>query len=230
MKTNPRKKIFIPAQKVEDWQRLLAEPVKHWKKGYSARSLAYCWQEANGIPKDVENVLVQIPPFRGLEALIIIPEHQVPLPGGTRPSQNDCWVLAKTSKDLVSIAVEGKVSEPFGPTINEWLKDASGGKRERLSYLCSHVGLDSSLPRNIRYQLLHRAASAVIEAERFHAGYAVMVIHSFSQTAEWFDDYVQFVALLGAKAEKNKIIPVGRQSGIPLYLAWVTGDPEYLER
>ncbi|MEK6713103.1 MAG: hypothetical protein AABY41_02780 [Nitrospirota bacterium] len=91
------KKIYIPASTPEDWQQLLAEPERHWKKGYSARSLAYCWQEAGGIPKDVEQVLCQFPDFDGLDTLIVIPENQVPLPGGKRPSQNDCWVLARTS-------------------------------------------------------------------------------------------------------------------------------------
>jgi hypothetical protein len=36
------------------------------------------------------------------------------------------------------------------------------------------------VPDAIRYQLLHRAASVVIEAERFNASYAVLPVHSFS--------------------------------------------------
>ena len=39
---------FAPADKPADWQRLLADPVKHWKTGYSARSMAYSWTEARG--------------------------------------------------------------------------------------------------------------------------------------------------------------------------------------
>lgn len=54
MKTN---KIFIPARKPEDWKQFLAEPDKQWKTGYSARTLAYSWQEANGIPAEVTEVL-----------------------------------------------------------------------------------------------------------------------------------------------------------------------------
>jgi len=223
-------KIFIPAKKPDDWQQFLAEPEKQWKTGFSARSMAYCWQEANGIPNDVMSVLSQIPDFRDIETLIVIPEHQVPLPGGTRPSQNDCWVLARTEKDLVSIAIEGKVSEPFGPSIGEWIQDASDGKKERLSYLCNHLGLDENLPDNIRYQLIHRTASAVIEAKRFNARYAMMAVHSFSQTAEWLDDFKEFAALFDAKADINSIVSVGSKDCIDLYLAWVCGDPQYLER
>ena len=223
-------KIFIPVKKPKDWKKLLAEPDKRWKKGDSARALAYCWQEALGLPKDVEAVLLQIPEFDGLETLIVIPEHQVSLPGRKQPTQNDCWVLARTEKDLISIAVEGLGSETFGHTIDEWLKDTSEGKRERLSYMCSLIGLDVTLLGKIRYHLLHRTASAIIEAKRFHAKYAVMLVHSFSQTAEGFDDYNQFVELFGVTPETNKTVFGGKYLDINLYLAWVSGHKRYLTR
>jgi hypothetical protein len=38
--------ILIPASNPEDWKKFLADPEKHWKKGYSARTLAYCWQNS----------------------------------------------------------------------------------------------------------------------------------------------------------------------------------------
>lgn len=41
--------IYIPTTSPEDWRRLLAEPDKHWKRGYSARALACCW-ETEGFP------------------------------------------------------------------------------------------------------------------------------------------------------------------------------------
>ena len=50
--------IYIPALKPEEWSRFLAEP-KHWKKGYSAMSLAMCWQEADGFPDSVTAVFNQ---------------------------------------------------------------------------------------------------------------------------------------------------------------------------
>jgi len=114
--------------------------------------------------------------------------------------------------------------------MGEWLKDASEGKKERLSFLCSLIGLDASLLENIRYQLLHRTASAIIEAKRFHAKYAVMLVHSFSQIAEGFDDYKQFVELFGVTAETNKIVFGGQYLDVHLYLAWVSGDKRYLTR
>jgi hypothetical protein len=221
------KKIYIPASSPEHWAQFLSEPVKHWRKGYSARTLAYSWQEADGFPPEVTAVLV--PQFPSVELLLAFPEHQVALPGGSRPSQNDIWVLARSEKNIISIAVEGKVSEPFGPTVQEWQKSPSSGKSERLAYLLNILGL-SSVPSTIRYQLLHRTASAIIEAQRFNAAHAVMLVHSFSQSGEWFQDYAAFVSLMGGSASENEMISVGTYSGVSLHLAWVRGNAIYLTR
>ena len=91
-------KIYIPTSSAEQWAQFLAEPVNHWRKGYSARTLAYSWQEANGFPIEVGSVLSSA--FPAVELLLALPEHQVPLPGGSRPSQNDIWVLARSQGQL----------------------------------------------------------------------------------------------------------------------------------
>ena len=49
-------RIYIPTTSPEDWQRFLADPDKHWRKGYSARALANSWQEANGFPTEVKKI------------------------------------------------------------------------------------------------------------------------------------------------------------------------------
>ena len=36
-------KIYIPANDPEQWAQFLAEPIKQWRCGYSARALAYCY-------------------------------------------------------------------------------------------------------------------------------------------------------------------------------------------
>lgn len=220
-------RVYIPAASAEQWSQFLAEPVKHWRQGYSARALAYSWQEAADFPAEVGAVLSST--FPAAELLLAIPEHQVPLPGGSRPSQNDIWCLARSQDKLISIAVEGKVSEPFGQTIQEWQAVSSPGKSERLSYLLNLLGL-SSVPDILRYQLLHRTASAIIEAQRFNATLAIMLVHSFSQSSEWFQDYAAFVALLGGSAAENSVVSVGSRSGVSLHLAWVRGNVAYLSK
>lgn len=220
-------KIYVPATSAEQWAQFLAEPVKHWRQGFSARTLAYSWQEAAGFPSEVGSVLA--PQFPAAEVLLALPEHKVPLPGGSRSSQTDLWVLARSGSSLVSIAVEGKVSEPFGPTVQEWQAEASAGKSQRLAYLVNLLGLQSA-PDTLRYQLLHRTASAIIEAQRFNAAHAVMLVHSFSQSGEWFQDYAAFVALMGGTAEAGKLVSVGDRSGVSLHLAWVSGNAAYLSK
>jgi len=85
------------------------------------------------------------------------------------------------AKGPVSIMVEGKVSESFGPTLGEWRGDASQGKESRLRFLLSTLGLTEEPAGSIRYQLIHRAASSVITGEQFRAAAAVMLVHSFSE-------------------------------------------------
>lgn len=222
-------KILVPANKPEDWKQFLAEPDKQWKTGYSARSLAYCWQEANGIPSEVTSVLAQVPSLSNIKTIFAIPEHKVPLPGGTRASQNDIWVLAETKNNLVSIVVEGKVSEPFGSTVEEWFKKPTSGKEERLQYLCKELALEFPPPLKVRYQLLHRTVSAIIEAKRFRTTEAVMVVHTFSKTDEWLEDYQYFLSLFGVKAGVNEAVSVKLSDSINLTLAWIHGSEKYLE-
>lgn len=223
-------RIYIPATSAEQWAQFLAEPVKHWRTGFSARTLAYSWQEAQGFPSEVQAALSSAEPFASIELLLALPEHQVPLPGGSRPSQNDIWVLARAGSALVSIAVEGKVAETFGPTVEEWLAEGSPGKTARLEFLCSQLGLRAPVPGHVRYQLLHRAASAVIEARHFCASHAVMLVHSFSQARQWFSDYSAFAALFDADVEANRVASVGQSGAVQLHLCWVCGNEQYLSK
>ena len=222
--------IFIPSNKPEDWKALLAKPRKHWRTGYSAKALAYCWQEANDFPECVRTVFKKsgIPLFQNIELLLAFPEWKVPLRGGSRPSQNDIFVLAKGNDQLISIMVEGKVSEPFDKTIEEWRLENSEGKKARLKFLCEELQLDKEQTDHIRYQLLHRTASAIIEAKKFNAQNALMLVHSFSQLDEWLSDYNDFLALFGVNGEADSLVFAKSINGINLYFSWVKGDKEYL--
>lgn len=226
-------KIFVPTNRPEDWRLLLAEPRKHWRTGYSAKALAYSWEEANGFPKSVKKVFrkSRIALFKNTELLLAFPEYQVPLPGGSRPSQNDIFVLAKGNDQLISITVEDKVSEPFGDIIAEWRKNDSAGKRKRLKFLLKELELEDNKEINaIRYQHLHRTASALIEAKKFGALNALMLVHSFSQSNEWFSDYRQLLALFGLNAQTDFLVFAGNINAIDLYFGWVRGDEKYLHR
>ncbi len=222
--------IFVPSGGVESWQTLLADSKRHWKSGCSAQTLASSWEDAGSFPSEILDVLHQQPSLSGIEPLLIFPEWKVTLPGGGTPSQNDVWVLAKCDEGMVSISVEGKVKESFGETVGKWRANASKGKIDRLAYLVDILGLQESLPDTIYYQLLHRAASAVIEAERFGALQSVMLVHSFSLKNCGFEAFRDFAALFGVSAEIGKLFTVKRGNNTPLHLAWVHGDERFLNR
>ena len=156
---------FVPTSGPESWKLLLVEPEKQWKRGYSARTLAYAWEAADGLPPEIEDLFVATPGLPDVppELLVALPEYKVPLPGGRTESQNDVFAIVSGELGLMTVMVEGKVNEEFGPTIGTWFQNPSSGKRERLSYICGLLGLKDDPPAPIRYQLLHRTASAVID-------------------------------------------------------------------
>src|SRR4051794_9847501 len=134
--------IYIPTTGPHDWQWLLAKPGLHWKQDASAMALAYAWEDAKSWPPEVAAAL-EASRFGGLEPLLALPEHKVPLPGGTTPSQTDLLVIARRpERALVVIAVEGKAEEPFGDhTVADWRSTESDGREVRLRFLLDLLGL-----------------------------------------------------------------------------------------
>jgi hypothetical protein len=227
-------KIYIQSDSPDKWKDLLAQPEKQWKKGYSARSLAYCWQEADGFPVNIVMTFQKskIGLFKNVELLFAFPEYKVPLPGGKRESQNDIYAIAKSNNNLISIMIEGKVSEPFDKTVLDWISNSDGysGKQERLDFLLNKLNLNYTQVQQIRYQLLHRTVSAIIEAQRIGAKNALMLVHSFSTENEWFDDFDKFVKLFGLSAKIDSIVGPYQTDGINIYFGWTKGDEDYLTR
>lgn len=213
------------------WKDLLADPEKHWKTGYSARTLAHSWEAANGFPSEVARAFDETKDqlLHDLKPLLAIPEFKVSLPGGTRRSQNDIFVLARSSSHPVVLMVEGKVEESFGPTLGDWLRDETEGKRERLEYLLRCLGLEKQPSDLTRYQLLHRAASAMIVAEQYRAHAAVLLIHSFSRKRSGFEDYEAFASLFGQSVGVGAVRRLTDNGSIWLLGVWVEGDPAFLE-
>lgn len=207
---------------------LLADHKKQWKKGYSAFELAYCWENARNLPNGVHKVFKKsgLTLFNDVQVLYGFPEYKVPLPGGNASSQNDLYVLAKANNELLTIMVEGKVSEPFGETVEYWLgANPSEGKRKRLEYLLNLLGLDEGSVKNIRYQLLHRAASALLEARKVNANNSLILVHSFSKTVKWFEDYAEFVKLFRLSPIQDGIVGPIQFNSVNLYFGWVTEVP-----
>lgn len=216
-------RIFIPSSGPDSWRAFLAEPSKQWRTGYSARTLAHCWESSGGLPPEIARLFE--PP---VELLVAFPEHKVPLPGGRRDSQNDIFALVRTRDRTSAVMIEGKVREPFGPTVGEWYREPSDGKRIRMQHLCEILGIADAPDGAVRYQLLHRTASALIEARRFNANEAAMIVHSFSASREWFDDFQRFADWLGIQVGPDQPAGITLSTGQSLRLGWATGDQGFL--
>jgi len=220
-------KVYVPSSGPTEWRRFLADPDKQWSTGFSAKTLAHCWENAKGLPNEIASMLK--PHGGDAELLLAIPEYKVPLPGASRgESQNDVFALARVGDLTFSIMIEGKVREPFGETLGDWLRNASDGKRKRLAFISDLLGLTLPLPDHIYYQLLHRTASAVIEAQRFKTDAAAMIVHSFSPERIWFESFAQFASLFNVAMVANELIAVRSNARPSLYLGWACGDCNFL--
>jgi len=224
--------IYIPTKSAEDWSGLLAKSGQ-WSTGYSAKTVAHSWEEASDFPPEISKLFAtsEDANLQQVELLLAIPEHKVSLPPSQgHPSQNDVFALGKAAnRKLITIAVEAKVSEPFGPTVVEWISEPTPGKEERLDFLQSKLQLTGKEISQIRYQLMHRLASAILEADRFNAAYAVMVVQSFSEKNEWFEDFSAFVGLYGQTAAAGKMTRLYQDAELSVLAGWAKGDPKYLK-
>lgn len=221
-------RIYTPSCGLAAWRARLADPEKHWKRWASAFEAAVSWELAahseRGLPPAIAKVIDQEPTFAGATLLFAFPEHKVMLPGGGHASQTDVWAVLKGPSGLISMAVEAKADETFGDTIEKWGKDASPGKRERMEHLLDILKCPSGFPDEIRYQLLHRTASAIIEAHRIGASHAVMMVQSFRENSPSAADFIAFGKCLGAKLAAGRLCRLDRHTDPAVYLGWATSE------
>ncbi len=221
-----------PLATLTDWQAL--HPAVHWKAGYSAMELARAWHHADGLPPAVAAVLAS-GPFGPLVVDRAIAECRTSVPGVGRASHTDLMVeAADAAGGRVVIAVEGKVSESFGPLVGAWLREvdhdrSAANKLDRLRGLCDGLGLPMGAgTETLRYQLLHRTWAAVSHAKSVGAQRAVVLVHSFAPPPD-YDNRAAFGAFLAAMGQAafapGVVLPLGRRMGIDLWAAWVSDTP-----
>ena len=230
-------RLLVPTFGPSDWRRLLADPLGHWVRSKSAYEIAVSWESARGtrrgLPNEVAQILDSHDDLEGAELLLGIPEHRVSLPGGGHASQTDLWALLKQNGRLLSLAVEGKAGEPFDKTVGEWLADAKpkSGKPDRLNFLRERLGISEDLA-SIRYQLLHRTASAILEAERFAAQLSILLVQSFGGPKDEasFSEFRAFGGLFSVALTAGRLQEVKVPGSVRVFLGWVAcpcaGEPE----
>ena len=216
-------KIAVPLLRPEDVIPHLGKGELHWRDGYSAKSVAESWFHAKGIPAAVRALLDQAEEYEGATLIDAWLERETKLPWGKgRPTQTDLLAVLGIEDGLAILGIEAKVKESFGPLVSEWLGDGGDNRRARLEGLCGLFGLDPDAVGHLRYQLFHRVAGSVLEAQRYRARHAAMLVQSFCPDRTGHADFVAFAVAAGFGAVAPGAISVAREvSGVSLRLGWV---------
>jgi hypothetical protein len=223
------KRIFVPTRTGSDWQPLLAKPKLHWKMGASAMTTAASWEDsANGLPAEIRQQLnsASEPLLQDLQLLAAFPEWEVKLPGGETTSNTDVLAICRNERGLCVVAVEAKVHEDFGPLVGEKRTSKSTNQLERLRYLHNVLKVQR-FDDSIRYQLLHRTASAILTASDFHAPVAVMLVQAFDSPHDRKSDFISFCEAMGANEIAPNLYSVPGFADPKLFLAWCDGNTDY---
>jgi len=218
----------------DDWQGPGLIPKRHWRDGRSAQETAYNWDCAGRLTDRLPPEIAK--PFGGCpELLFAIPEHKVKMPARRRQpySQSDVFALVRSDDQLIAMAVEAIYKESFGGLVKKWLTQGDKDNRDYLlRRICDLLEINHAPNhlqyQNLRYQLFHRTASAIIEARRFQADMAMVIIQSFSHTHMHYQDFANFCSYLGVGSAPSGLPGKFRyktlSDGLPLGFAWVTSQ------
>ena len=204
----------------------LSKPA-HWKQGRSAKALADSWFGRSDMPPAVRAVLTQSPALAEAELLDGWLERETDLVDGrSTPTQTDLLALLGAGDELVVLAVEAKVDESFGPLVADWLAKAGAGRLQRLTALRALLGLEHAAVEGLRYQLFHRTAAALLEARRFRARTAVLLVQSFCPKATGLADARAFFEAMGlAGLAPGRLVGPVTLDGIALFVGWAADEP-----
>lgn len=221
---------------------------RQWKDGRSAKELARAWfgsedSTTPAIPAVLRDLLTSHPRFSDLDTFRAIPEHKVPLDdfeGNTR--NTDMLIIADAPSHRTVISIEAKADEPFERTIAErvaaaektLLKSPGSKALPRIRQLSRAIlGREPNEAGGLRYQLLHAAAAALIEAKAAGADEAIMLIHEFRSDGcrprnleRNASDLAAFVAVLAPDTSRDGALagPMSVPGGgrvpvdVPLYI------------
>jgi hypothetical protein len=219
-------RLLISTRGLCSWRDRLASPDKQWKREFSAFETAVSWESAassaSGLPNQISLLLQSR--FDSPVLLFAVAEHKVDLPGGNAASQSDVWAVISSSEGLLSLTVEAKAGEPFGDdTLGKWLVGTSErsvkNRKARWEYVRSHLPIAESY-LEVRYQMLHRCAAAVIEAERLGCSHAAFVVQAFNAPESSFAEFERFCAALKLPSARGSLASTA-VAGISLSVGWI---------
>jgi hypothetical protein len=206
-------RLCIATRGIGSWRARLASPDCQWKRHFSAFETAVSWELASksksGIPAPIEKLFRESHYGEPL-LMFAVAEHKVDLCGGKAASQSDVWAVVNTSLGMLSLTVEAKAKEAFGDEILErWLvagkaEGSISNRKKRWEYVRSYLPKSDSF-HQVRYQMLHRCAASVIEANRLGFQHAAFIVQAFDTPAESFQDYAVFCQALKIPAARGSM-------------------------
>ncbi len=221
---------------VDDWRGLAGND--EWVPTRSAYELAHCWHQFGGIPSPITNALNASghEALRGICVDLCLVEKPVFLDTKVAPSMTDLMAYGRNAKgESIVIAVEGKADEPFASPVWAWVRGDEKTpsmatpprptRQRRLKFLSAHLGKLVPPDSPLRYQLLHRTVSAILEAQLHGAVAALVLVHAFGPDAP--DNLADFSAFLsefgGSSMTKGTVsgpYQLGEQRNLPTYFMW----------
>ncbi len=221
---------------IDDWRGLAGED--KWVPGRSAYELAHAWQPAGGLPTKIRDALEQ-ERHQHLTGLAVDPclvEKPVFLDTNRAPSMTDVMAYGENAAgQRVILAVEGKADEVFALRVCSWVRGdrpevelslpPRASRKRRLTFLARHLGLDIGTESRLRYQLLHRTVSAVLEAQLHGAAAAIVLVHAFGpESPENWNDFSDFIHELGGaalvKGQVSGPYAIGENKDLPTHFLW----------
>jgi Domain of unknown function (DUF6946) len=177
--------------------------------------------EWNTFPAEIAGLLATNDMTIGAVPLLAIPGHEVLLAGGVRASRMDLWVLARTPRGLISIAIEQPGDDSPRPERTRDVDVEKAASRERRDALWSLLEIDRDVDPAIPRRLIHRTASALLEARRFFAHGAAVIVHSAGMAHDSFGDFQRFVTMMGGRLRRpGHLLSVPPREGIELAFGW----------
>lgn len=233
---------YLKLRNPSDWDGLAGA----WVPGRSAYELAHSWQPAGGLPPSIKQALEtsDCAAFQNLTLDLCLVEKPVFLDTRVGPSMTDIMAYGRSKKnELIIIGIEGKADESFGQRTYAWVRGDSidppldavlvPTRARRLAFLSEHLRATIDTNSRIRYQLLHRTASVVLEAVLHEAAVALVLVHAFGPMCpkNW-DDYTAFLSQLGLSGvEPSRVtgpVFLGKEVDVPTYFLWcqdpIAGD------
>ena len=183
----------------------------HYKVGRSMAETARCWMEDPGhLPPRIAVVVGED------RATSVHFEYEQAVYGGGK-SQTDVMAFAGSSV----IAVEAKVDEKAGPTVEAWLAGQKAEAKNRSAALERYsveIGVAKTALMPLRYQFLHRALSAALVANARRADEAWMIVQLFPSSSGGFDLVTQRSFREFMEAVSGRLTLAGRQVSSALVL------------